>query len=96
MKITLNLIGGFQAAKRKWKFELSGRKYPIVYFGLSTVKELAQCRVCHSVTHHPQVMQTQPDVEARDSKRLIEEWIGSRVTSFCYPFYLPTHISLTL
>jgi peptidoglycan/xylan/chitin deacetylase (PgdA/CDA1 family) len=41
----------------------------------------------HSVTHHPQIMQTQPDVEARDSKRLIEEWIGSTVTSFCYPFY---------
>lgn len=41
----------------------------------------------HSVTHHPQVMPSQPDVEARDSKRLIEEWIGTAVTSFCYPFY---------
>jgi len=42
----------------------------------------------HSVTHHPQQMQSQPDTEARDSKRLIEEWIGANVTSFCYPFYL--------
>jgi peptidoglycan/xylan/chitin deacetylase (PgdA/CDA1 family) len=42
----------------------------------------------HSVTHHPQRMQEQPDTEARDSKRLIEEWIGINVTSFCYPFYL--------
>jgi peptidoglycan/xylan/chitin deacetylase (PgdA/CDA1 family) len=41
----------------------------------------------HSVTHHPQVMPSQPDVEARESKRLIEEWIGAPVTSFCYPFY---------
>jgi peptidoglycan/xylan/chitin deacetylase (PgdA/CDA1 family) len=41
----------------------------------------------HSVTHHPQFMQSQPDVEARDSKRMIEEWIGTPVTSFCYPFY---------
>jgi peptidoglycan/xylan/chitin deacetylase (PgdA/CDA1 family) len=41
----------------------------------------------HSVTHHPQVMASQPDVEARDSKRMIEEWIGTPVASFCYPFY---------
>ena len=41
----------------------------------------------HSVTHHPEIMQRQPDMEARDSKRLIEDWMGSAVTSFCYPFY---------
>jgi peptidoglycan/xylan/chitin deacetylase (PgdA/CDA1 family) len=35
----------------------------------------------HSVTHHPEVMPTQADVEARDSKRLIEQWIGTTVTS---------------
>ncbi len=41
----------------------------------------------HSATHDPRVMPSQPDVEARDSKHLIEEWIGTKVTSFCYPFY---------
>lgn len=41
----------------------------------------------HSVTHRSNVMPHQPDVEARDSKRMIEEWIGTPVTSFCYPFY---------
>jgi peptidoglycan/xylan/chitin deacetylase (PgdA/CDA1 family) len=41
----------------------------------------------HSVAHHPTKMKTQPDIEARESKRLIEEWIGTKVSSFCYPFY---------
>jgi peptidoglycan/xylan/chitin deacetylase (PgdA/CDA1 family) len=41
----------------------------------------------HSVTHHPTKMATQPDTEARESKRLIEGWIGTKVSSFCYPFY---------
>jgi peptidoglycan/xylan/chitin deacetylase (PgdA/CDA1 family) len=41
----------------------------------------------HSVTHDPNKMPTQPDVEARESKRLIESWLGSKVSSFCYPFY---------
>jgi peptidoglycan/xylan/chitin deacetylase (PgdA/CDA1 family) len=41
----------------------------------------------HSVTHHPQIMPMQPDTEARDSKTLIEDRIGTGVASFCYPFY---------
>lgn len=41
----------------------------------------------HSVTHHPTTMATQPDVEAREAKRLIENWLGTPVSSFCYPFY---------
>src|ERR1035438_1943827 len=41
----------------------------------------------HSVTHHPTKMATQPDIEARESKRLIEGWVGTKVSSFCYPFY---------
>jgi len=43
----------------------------------------------HSVTHHPTKMgqSGQPEIEARDSKRLIEEWIETPVSSFCYPFY---------
>jgi peptidoglycan/xylan/chitin deacetylase (PgdA/CDA1 family) len=42
----------------------------------------------HSVTHHPTRMPTQPDIEARESKRLLEGWVGTKVSSFCYPFYL--------
>lgn len=41
----------------------------------------------HSVTHHPEKMPTQPETEASESKRLIEEWLGTTVSSFCYPFY---------
>ncbi len=41
----------------------------------------------HSVTHHPTDMQKQPDREARESKTFIEGWLGTRVSSFCYPFY---------
>jgi peptidoglycan/xylan/chitin deacetylase (PgdA/CDA1 family) len=41
----------------------------------------------HSVTHHPTKMQGQPEFEARESKQLIEGWIGTTVSSFCYPFY---------
>jgi hypothetical protein len=32
-------------------------------------------------------MPKQPDFEARESKKLIEGWLGTRVSSFCYPFY---------
>jgi len=41
----------------------------------------------HSVTHDRTKMPKQPDFEARESKRLIENWIGTEVTSFCYPYY---------
>jgi peptidoglycan/xylan/chitin deacetylase (PgdA/CDA1 family) len=41
----------------------------------------------HSVTHHPKIMPTQPEIEVRDSKKMIEDWIGAKVHSFCYPFY---------
>jgi len=32
-------------------------------------------------------MPRQPDLETRESKKLIEGWIGTTVSSFCYPFY---------
>ena len=43
----------------------------------------------HSVTHHPVTlkMPEQSENEARKSKKLIEAWIGSKVSSFGYPFY---------
>jgi len=41
----------------------------------------------HSVTHHPDKMEMHPDVEACESKRLIESWLGTEISSFCYPFY---------
>lgn len=48
----------------------------------------------HSVTHHPSKMKKQPDFEARESKRLIEVWLASEVSSFCYPFYR-SHVYLS-
>jgi peptidoglycan/xylan/chitin deacetylase (PgdA/CDA1 family) len=41
----------------------------------------------HSVSHHPDMLPIQPEIEARESKLLIETWLGTKVTSFCYPFY---------
>ena len=39
------------------------------------------------MSHHPDLMPIQPEVEARESKRLIEYWLCTKVSSFCYPFY---------
>lgn len=43
----------------------------------------------HSVSHHPEKLKIleRSDFEARESKALIEGWMGTKVTSFCYPFY---------
>lgn len=43
----------------------------------------------HSVTHHPDKLKTpdQSEFEARESKKLIEDRIEAKVSSFCYPFY---------
>ncbi len=41
----------------------------------------------HSLTHDPQKMRDNPTAEACESKRLIEGWLETKVTSFCYPFY---------
>jgi len=41
----------------------------------------------HSVTHDPNKTKLQPDIEARESKRLIESWLETSISSFCYPFY---------
>ena len=41
----------------------------------------------HSVTHQLQTMQANPPAEARGSKERIEEWLETKVTSFCYPYY---------
>jgi peptidoglycan/xylan/chitin deacetylase (PgdA/CDA1 family) len=41
----------------------------------------------HSVTHHPKKLAMQPIIEVHESKRLIEDWVGTKISSFCYPFY---------
>ena len=41
----------------------------------------------HSLTHHEQTMRASPLAEASESKQLIEGWLGTKVTSFCYPYY---------
>jgi peptidoglycan/xylan/chitin deacetylase (PgdA/CDA1 family) len=48
----------------------------------------------HMVTHDGNKMPKQPDFEAQESKRLIENWLEAEVSSFCYPFYR-THVYLT-
>jgi peptidoglycan/xylan/chitin deacetylase (PgdA/CDA1 family) len=41
----------------------------------------------HSVSHHPEKLKRpeRSDLEAGESKRSIEGWIGTKVSSFCYP-----------
>ncbi len=41
----------------------------------------------HSVTHNLDKMWRQPDDEARESKRLIECRLDTKVSSFAYPYY---------
>jgi len=43
----------------------------------------------HSVSHHPDKLKLpdRADLEASESKILIEGWVGTKVSSFCYPFY---------
>lgn len=41
----------------------------------------------HTVTHDRYKMRLQPDTEAFESKTLIERWIETKVSSFCYPHY---------
>jgi peptidoglycan/xylan/chitin deacetylase (PgdA/CDA1 family) len=41
----------------------------------------------HSVTHHQDKMRANPVAEACDSKELIEGWLETKITSFCYPYY---------
>lgn len=41
----------------------------------------------HSLTHRLETMQANPQAEARESKELIESWLGTKITSFCYPYY---------
>jgi peptidoglycan/xylan/chitin deacetylase (PgdA/CDA1 family) len=41
----------------------------------------------HSLTHHPEQMQQDPMAEAGESKDLIESWLGTKITSFSYPYY---------
>jgi peptidoglycan/xylan/chitin deacetylase (PgdA/CDA1 family) len=41
----------------------------------------------HSVSHHQETMRARPEREASTSKQLIEDWLGIKVSSFCYPYY---------
>src|SRR5215469_17048163 len=41
----------------------------------------------HSMSHHPDMLPIQAEIEARESKRVIEDRLGINVFSFCYPFY---------
>lgn len=41
----------------------------------------------HSVSHHWATMSSQPDKEAIESKSFIENSLGIKVCSFCYPYY---------
>ena len=41
----------------------------------------------HGLTHHTEKMQHDPVAEASGSKDLIESWLGTKITSFSYPYY---------
>jgi peptidoglycan/xylan/chitin deacetylase (PgdA/CDA1 family) len=57
---------------------------------ISTLKKTIQAGHeigSHSVTHNLDKMPKQPEIEARKSKELIDGWIGTKVSSFSYPYY---------
>jgi len=41
----------------------------------------------HSLTHRLEHIQRDPVAEACESKELIEGWLGTKIRSFCYPYY---------
>jgi len=41
----------------------------------------------HTLTHKRDAIAANPVFEATECKRLIEEWLGIEIPSFCYPFY---------
>jgi hypothetical protein len=41
----------------------------------------------HNLTHQLKHIQRDPIAEASESKKLIEGWLGTKVKSFCYPYY---------
>jgi peptidoglycan/xylan/chitin deacetylase (PgdA/CDA1 family) len=49
----------------------------------------------HGLTHCEQKMRADPLAEAFKSKELIEGWLDTNVTSFCYPYYswLQAHLA---
>ena len=50
-------------------------------------------QTCALPIYHEPTMQANPLAEACESKELIEGWLGTKVTSFCYP-YCSTHAHL--
>lgn len=41
----------------------------------------------HTITHKRDAIAANPLLEATECKRLIEDWLGVEIPSFCYPFY---------
>ena len=66
-----------------WKIEWRDEDIEMLKAAIKKGHEIGS----HSVTHDKNKMPQQPDVETRESKKLIEDWIGCEVSSFCYPYY---------
>lgn len=66
-----------------WKIEWSESDIAMLGQAVQRGHEIGS----HSVTHDFARMPTQPEFEATESKRLIENWMKTEVSSFAYPYY---------
>jgi len=87
------LIANRDATHEHWQghtndwFKIDWREADIAM--LTQLREHGHEIGSYSVTHDQTKMPMQRDIEARESKRLIEGWLGggTKVSSFCYPYY---------
>jgi peptidoglycan/xylan/chitin deacetylase (PgdA/CDA1 family) len=66
-----------------WKIEWSESDITMLREAVQQGHEVGS----HSVTHDFAKMPTQPEFEATESKRLIENWMRTEILSFAYPYY---------
>jgi len=72
-------VNGFEWHKIDWSKEDIGLLKAIIDRG----HEIG----AHTITHKRESIAANPEFEAVESKRLIEQWVGTETPSFCYPFY---------
>jgi len=66
-----------------WKIEWSASDIDDLKQSIKDGHEIGS----HSVSHRIPNIEQNPVVETQGSKRLIEDWLGTKIESFCYPYY---------
>jgi peptidoglycan/xylan/chitin deacetylase (PgdA/CDA1 family) len=93
LRATFFVIANREPIHENWY----GKKWPKIDWSVDDIATLRRLSASgheigsHSLTHHIDRMPENPRAEARESKELIETWLGTRITSFSYPYYGKSH-----